>query len=296
MATFVESEIASQPECWRRVLARGDADGVLPSAGQRVVALGCGTGYNLALAYASLREAAGLGTTDAFVASELPRRSPDCMVALSRSGTTTEVLAALEERPAGVPVVAVTADGGSPLAKLAQRTIVLDFADELSVLETRFATSTLVLLRSQLGEDVSDLPGAAEEALAEELPAGAGDARQVVFLGRGWAGALAAEAALKLREASAAWVESYPAMEYRHGPISVADASSLIWMLGPAPAGLVEDVVRTGARVRAREERDPLVELVMAQRVAVDRALRQGLDPDRPRHLTRSVVLDEAGG
>jgi fructoselysine-6-P-deglycase FrlB-like protein len=80
-------------------------------------------------------------------------------------------------------------------------------------------------------------------------------------------------------------------MDYRHGPVAVAGVRSAVWVLGPAPAGLVDDVRSTGARVVVSDD-DPLVQLVTAQRAAVAVAVHRGLDPDHPRHLTRSVVLD----
>jgi glucosamine 6-phosphate synthetase-like amidotransferase/phosphosugar isomerase protein len=61
-------------------------------------------------------------------------------------------------------------------------------------------------------------------------------------------------------------------------------------MFGEAPPGLADDVVATGATWIA-DDRDPMVQLVTAQRVAVARAVALGLDPDAPRSLTRSVVL-----
>ena len=61
------------------------------------------------------------------------------------------------------------------------------------------------------------------------------NAAEFTFLGRGWAAAVADEAALKLREASRTWAESYPAMEYRHGPISVSDENTVVWALGEVP-------------------------------------------------------------
>jgi len=116
------------------------------------------------------------------------------------------------------------------------------------------------------------------------------DFEQFVFLGRGWTVGLAAEAALKFREASLAWTESYYAMEYRHGPISVAGPQTLVWLLGVDDVDLVADIAATGASVRVGTV-DPMAELVTIQRAAVALAQARDLDPDRPQHLTRSVVL-----
>ena len=111
-----------------------------------------------------------------------------------------------------------------------------------------------------------------------------------VYLGTGWTVGLAHEAALKMREAAQAWSESYPAMDYRHGPIAVAGPKSLVWMLGTPPPGLVEQIEDTGAVV-VTSDLDPLAQLVQTQRSAVAVAAARGLDPDEPRGLTRSVVL-----
>jgi fructoselysine-6-P-deglycase FrlB-like protein len=93
-----------------------------------------------------------------------------------------------------------------------------------------------------------------------------------------------------MREAAQAWSESYPAMDYRHGPIAVAGPSSLVWMLGAPPAGLTQQIVATGATV-VTSDLDPLAQLIQTQRSAVAVARARGLDPDTPRGLTRSVVL-----
>ena len=108
-------------------------------------------------------------------------------------------------------------------------------------MQTRFATSTVALLRASLGEDLSAAIADARAVLAEDESqclAGVADAEQVTFVGRGWTIGLAAEAALKLRESAQFWTESYPAMEYRHGPVSIATAGRAAWALGEVPPGL----------------------------------------------------------
>ncbi|MFJ8628638.1 SIS domain-containing protein [Kitasatospora sp. NPDC093550] len=286
--SHVEHEIASQPDCWRKALELEPAG--LPERGERVAVLGCGTSLFIAQAYAGLRERAGAGETDAFAASEFPEaRDYDRVLAISRSGTTTEVLAALL-RAADTPTTALTGDLATPISTAADTVVDLEFADERSVVQTRFATTALALLRSHLGLAPVDLVAQAERALIEPLPERARSARQFTFLGSGWTIGLANEAALKLREASGSWTESYPAMEYRHGPISVTGSDSVVWFFGEPPAGLVDQVRPTGA-VLSVSTLDPLADLVRAQRLAVELAAARGLDPDRPRNLTRSIVL-----
>jgi fructoselysine-6-P-deglycase FrlB-like protein len=167
---------------------------------------------------------------------------------------------------------------------------VLDFADERSVVQTRFATTALTLLRAHLGLHTDAVVADARTALAEPLPEGLVDCTQFTFLGRGWTVGLANEAGLKMREASLSWTEAYPAMEYRHGPISITTRGTATWMLGPAPDGLADQVRATGG-LWIDGGLDPLAELVRAQRLAVAVAAARGLDPDQPRHLTRSVIL-----
>jgi fructoselysine-6-P-deglycase FrlB-like protein len=289
--SFLGEEIASQPACWRRALGElGRWRDALPRPGERVAAVGCGTSWFVAQAYAVLREQAGLGVTDAFAASEMPSgRGYDRLLAITRSGTTSEVLDLLARR-GQTRAVAITADPAAPVRRVADGSVVLDFADERAVVQTRFATTTLALLRAQLGQDLTGPLAEAEEAVVAPLPEGAPRRGQFTFLGRGWSVGLANEAALKLREAALAWAESYPAMEYRHGPVSISGADSVVWFLGAPPEGLAEEAARTGALVVA-DPRDPMAELIRVQRLAAAIALAKGLDPDHPRHLARSVVL-----
>ncbi len=232
----------------------------------------------------------GHGRTDAFAASELPGgRAYDVVVALSRSGTTTEVAHALG-RTNGARTVAITAVAGTPVADAADEVVVLDFADEQSVVQTRFATTALTLLRAHEGVDVEPSASDAERALELPLPVEPGAADRWAFLGRGWTVGLAYEAALKLREAAQAWTEAYPVFEYRHGPISIAGPGAAVWFMGAPADGVRESVLAAGGTAVA-PELDPLASLVLAQRTAVALAEAAGLDPDKPRNLTRSVVL-----
>ncbi|MFD2355870.1 SIS domain-containing protein [Nonomuraea ferruginea] len=289
MTTHTEAEIASQPDCWRRAVARRPRRARCPRPGERVAVVGCGTSWFIAMAYAALRERAGQGETDAFAASEAPTgRRYDRVLALSRSGTTTEVLDLLSRLDTAS--TAITADPESPIMRAAGQVIVLDHADERSVVQTRFATTQLALLRASLGEDLEPVIADAERALAEPLPDELITAEQVTFLGSGWSVGLAQEAALKMREASRSWTEAYPAMEYRHGPISIAGPGRVTWMLGTAPEGLRAQVEATGGTF-TESDLDPMAELVRAQRVSVARAFARGLNPDEPLHLTRSVIL-----
>jgi fructoselysine-6-P-deglycase FrlB-like protein len=255
-----------------------------------MLVIGCGTSAFMAMSYAVLREQAGAGETDWAYGSEVPTgRHYDTVLALTRSGTTTEIVDALQVLEAHRTAM-VTAVAGGPLASLVDHAVVLDFADEQSIVQTRFPTTTLAWLRSGLGHDPSPAIADCVTALEDPLPVDPSAYEHFVFLGTGWTVGLAHEGALKMRESAQAWAESYPAMDYRHGPIAVAGTRSLVWMFGTPPAGLVEEVASTGAHVQT-SDLDPLAQLVQVQRLAVAAAEARGLDPDHPRALTRSVVL-----
>jgi fructoselysine-6-P-deglycase FrlB-like protein len=304
------AEIVSQPDCWRRAAEEAAGFGAaLPRRGERVAVSGCGTSWFMAQAYAGLREAAGQGETDAFAASEFPparAESYDRIVVITRSGTTTEVLELLETLRHRTRTVALTADPRTPVMEAADHVAVLDHADEESVVQTRFATSALSFLRAGL-EQHGEMPVRtvyeaaldAESVVDAALPQEALDAEQWTFLGRGWTYGLAQEAALKMREAAGAWTEAYPAMEYRHGPIAITGPRRVTWVLGQVPVGLRDEVVGTGGTLLADSDPampggrglDPMADLVYAQRLAVAVAEARGSDPDRPRNLSRSVIL-----
>ena len=157
-----------------------------------------------------------------------PRRCPrgaatTGVVAISRSGTTSEVVRLLAASRTDVPSAG---DHRGPRHRRAPSAptaaVVLDFADEESVVQTRFATTALALLLASLGIDSPR--GRSDAADARARGAAAGWARRLRPVRRSSApagrSAWPTEAALKLREAAGAWTESYPAMEYRHGPIS----------------------------------------------------------------------------
>lgn len=287
----MEEEIASQPQTWQQAVGMTRERALLPQHGAKVAVIGCGTSWFMAQSYATRREAGGFGVTDAFAASEAfvtAERGYDAVIAITRSGTTTEVLELLDGL--STPTIGIVGDTETPLVGLVDSVVPLPFADEQSVVQTRFATTALAFLRAGLGEDLSGAIDQAAQAVEATLDDELVAAEQYTFLGTGFSVGIALEAALKMREASQSWTESYPAKEYRHGPISIAAPGRVTWMFGEAPEGLEHDTRATGARFE-HSSIDPMADLIRAQRVALARARRAGLDPDKPRNLTRSVIL-----
>ena len=292
MTSHAETEIFSQPEIWEQTIAfYPKIAALLPKNGERVAFVGCGTSWFMSMSVAKMRENMGLGESDAFTASEFPMgRKYDRIVAISRSGTTTEVVDLLS-KISNTPTVIITAVAGSPVTEHADETILLDFADEESVLQTRYATAVLVLMRMHFGEDIGHLVEQCRTILATPLDEELLRVEQIAFLGTGWTVGLANEAALKTRESSQFWAEAYPAMDYRHGPISIAQPGRAVWIFGKSPAGLEKNIADSGALL-VTSELDPMVHLVLAQRVAVAISEGRGLDTDNPRGLARSIVLN----
>jgi fructoselysine-6-P-deglycase FrlB-like protein len=293
LGPFMEAELISQPEVWARAIAQAKNENLLPADGQRVAVIGCGTSWFMAQSYATARETAGKGVTDAFAASEAflgAERGYDAVIAITRSGTTTEVLEILTAIQGTVHTVALVGDVSSPIMTLADAVVELPYADEQSVVQTRFATTALTYLLTSIGVDLSVAIEDATTAVTAPVEQELIDAEQFTFLGTNWTVGLAHEAGLKMREAVQGWTESYPAKEYRHGPISIAAPNRVTWMFGDQPEGLDADMEKTGG-LYINTTVHPLAELARVHRVTLERARARGMNPDVPRNLTRSVIL-----
>jgi fructoselysine-6-P-deglycase FrlB-like protein len=287
-------EIESQPGVWRKAVGHSAVvSGQLPPRGARTLIIGCGTSAFVAQSMAWIRQARDQGDTDWAYASEIPpQRSYDHVVAVTRSGTTSEIVQALTTSPLSASTRIVVTAGPQLLASdMHDHVVDMSYADELSVVQTRFPTSLVLLWRLAMGEAAGGVVDDGERALAMPLPADPADFRHFVYLGRGWTLGLAHEAALKMRECAQAWAESHPALDYRHGPIAAADERTLVVSLGDVENDLLDDVRKTGATV-IDPDLDPVARLVLCQRLAVGAGEAMRLDVDHPRNLTRSVILD----
>ncbi|MFG1790134.1 SIS domain-containing protein [Nocardia sp. NPDC049149] len=295
-ATHLATEIATQPDDWARAASiAAEHRAILPQSGERVAVIGCGTSLFMSKAIAALRESAGHGVTDAWPASEVRSgREYDRYLVICRSGTTTEVVNAMRDIPAHIPRTVICSSPGTPVLELGDP-IMIDEVDEQSVVQTRFATTVLAILRWHLGEDLAPVIEQARAVLAEDPAvslANVRSAEEISFVGMGFAAAIAEEAGLKLRESCQSWTESYLATEWRHGPISIAKPGRAVWAFGPLVPNFTADVAVTGAHFEHRDI-DPMADLVRIHQLCVLRSADLGLDPDHPRNLNRSVVLDQ---
>jgi len=292
-ASHIAAEIATQPQDWLDARATAtEHAALLPQPGERVAVVGCGTSYYMAQAYASLRETAGLGVTDASSPTEARlERGYERVLAITRSGTTTEIVDLLKATAGRIPTTVVTSSPGTPVLDLAAP-ILAPTVDERSVVQTRFATTTLAMLRWHQGEDLTPVVEQAQQVLdaGEGALGPAVTADQLTFVGRGWTIGIAQEAALKLRESAQLWTEAYSMMEYRHGPVSISAPGRVVWAFGELVDGFADDIAVTGADLM-HAPIDALADLLRVHLLCVVRARAAGLDPDQPRNLSRSIIL-----
>ena len=311
----------------------------------RMVVTGAGSSYYVALAVAAAARGILRRPVIAAPLSELVLRPEEVLsapagdaaaarepvVIISRSGSTSEAVSVAQRmRLAGHPTVAVTCRAGSPLAALADVTLVSPAGDEHAIVMTRSFASMLALLlavvasvgrEGRLGADLRRLAdhwGETQEAAAIGRRLGATDWRRIVILGGGAAFGIAMEWGLKLTETSQVPANAYEPLEFRHGPISVCEPGVLVvGLVGGEGAvdevAVVHEAARLGATtwVIARDEAEaggatgqvsllggglhPLARLPLlvhpAHALALSLALTRGCDPDAPRHLGQVVIL-----
>ncbi len=254
---LTRQEIFSQPEAWAAALEVLVAEqqaiqGMNPVHHyDQILYTGCGSTYYLAMAAASLTQELTNRPSRAFPASELwlyPKSAytpgKTLLVAVSRSGETTETLQACEAflSDRRGDLLTFSCYGDMPLAKLGALNLVLPSGQEQSVAQTR-AFSTLYLGtvalaclwagRMELFNSLRSLPELGSKALnnyaslAAELGRDPGLER-FYWLGSGPRQGLACELSLKMKEMSLTHSEPFHFMEFRHGPKSMVTPQTLV--------------------------------------------------------------------
>ena len=331
--SHTEREILSQPGVWATTLDTLDpaAGADLLRGADEVVVIGCGSTHYLAMSAAALLRDAGvrawpLPASELLPGAQRQLREPSrtTVLAISRSGTTTETTRAVEHcRRLGVAnVVTVTCDPHSTLALQGDVVLAAPEAQEKSVAQTRsFSTMTVMvsaLVGALRGDDVGALRPLAEAA-AEALDSSRERMRSLAhssaldafyFLGSGPLFGIASEGMLKLKEMSLTTSEAYHGMEFRHGPMSMCgENTGVISLVTPERHQLEDAVTRDLAALGAvlttvgpgydvplasvEPWQRPALYLLPLQLLALERALAKGLDPDQPRHLTAVIHLEE---
>ncbi|MGE5559436.1 MAG: SIS domain-containing protein [Chloroflexota bacterium] len=343
-AGLTERELSDQPRAWARTIAcvAEQVEQLRPLLAGQAVFTGCGSSYFLAIAAARVhqqvtgRPATAIPASELFLAADsaLPSGQRGPLVAFSRSGDTTETLrAAAYYRDRGLgPVIGVTANAESPLARDTSAAIVLPWADDRSIVMTRGFTSMLLaswLASAHLAGDqaflteLGRLPGEAVTVLDQARPLASGLGRNLglgrfIYLGLAEQYGLAREAMLKMKEMTQVASEAYSPLEFRHGPISVVDDSTLVVLFSTERGAdyyraLLSDVRRCGGQTLAvglpvapdvanftlplggelSDRGRGLLAMLFMQLLALERALALGRNPEQPQNLTRVVELTQ---
>jgi glucosamine--fructose-6-phosphate aminotransferase (isomerizing) len=215
------------------------------------VVIGCGSTYYLSRSTAQLLtlytdfEVQALPSSEAWLIPEsISSPESTLLLAISRSGTTTETIRAVEgfQQDGGQNTAVITCFPKSPLAKLADVVLSAVEAQEESVVQTRSFTSMYLLSaglayilgnRPELLSAMRNLPMELESLTADysdniEHWADLERFQKIFFLGNGPNYGLACEAMLKVKEMSLSWVEAFHTLEFRHGPMSLVDDQTLV--------------------------------------------------------------------
>jgi glucosamine--fructose-6-phosphate aminotransferase (isomerizing) len=283
--------------------------------------VGCGSSYNLSLALAAHANARGrraIAVPGGEWLSRPDNYTPDWrnahVVALSRSGETTETVAAAKaSRAVGAKVTAITCEKASSIAGACDRLVVADTHPVEGIVMTTSASLMLLLGLELLGTGLDDGVVTAAETLLHaadpELPRFLAGRSHFVFLGGGANYGVALEAALKLQEMSQIFSQGFHPLEYRHGPVSLIDQQSAVILLyspdtSEAEARLAGELRDKGAvvlgfggpgdvslAVPVAPALIGLAALPALQLLGERAAQSRHIDTVSPRHLSKVVVL-----
>ena len=327
-------EIKSQTEAWAQALDVTRA-AILPNAEnyEQVIFTGCGSTYYLSLAAAALYQGLTGRAARAVPGGELLLNSQTILtnqkvllVAISRSGTTTETVKAVEKfKTEKHGDVLVISNYDEILSRLAYVNIVIPKGQEESVVQTRSFASMFVAAtgfaarmagRNDLLDDMSSLPEIGERLIRDFEPA----VRQIgenldfdrfYFLGSGIRYGLACETNLKMKEMTLTHSEPFHFLEFRHGPMSMVNEKAVVvgmlseknfsheqavlnemQALGGKTVALGETNADIAFKSGIPESVRGVLYLPVLQLMAFYRSLAKGLNPDRPNNLTAVVQLN----
>lgn len=339
------NEIITQPSAWQSALQEAEREHpswrALLVENRPLIFAGCGSTWYLAeIAAALFRRLTGR-LAAVVPGGEMVLYSQDwlgdalngkgtqtlpVLIALSRSGSTTETVRAAEIwKSKGGHVLAVTNYPDSPLASLADAGLFLPAGQERSVVQTRSFASMLVGLNAlavllgghhSLWEAMQRLPELGERLIQRyhSLAQTVGNdlsLERFYFLGGGLRYGLAREVSLKMKEMSLSHSEPFPFLEFRHGPMSMVNAQTLLFGLlsdenRSHEQAVLNEMQALGGRVLSLGEQEAdvafhsglpesarlVLYLPVPQLIATYRSLAKGLNPDQPHNLTAVVMAN----
>src|SRR5258705_1098262 len=315
----------------------------------RIVMVACGTSWHAGLVAEYIFEELCRINVEVEYASEFRYRNPvinkgDVIIAISQSGETADTLVAIETAKArGAIILGVVNVVGSSIARLSHGGAYTHAGPEIGVASTKAFTGQLAVLTMialkiayikgtisndrymHLLKELEEVPEKVAwvlqnadkiKALAEKYK----DARDFLYLGRGYNFPVALEGALKLKEISYIHAEGYPAAEMKHGPIALVDENLPVVFVATKDtyhekivSNMQEIKARKGKLIAVITEGDemskalcddvmiipeadeivaPILSVVPLQLLAYYIGVAKGCDVDKPRNLAKSVTVE----
>ncbi len=315
----------------------------------RIMILACGTSWHAGLVAEYIIEELCRIPVEVEYASEFRYRNPivnpgDVIIAISQSGETADTLVALEKaKENGAFIFGVVNAVGSSIARISHAGAYTHAGHEIGVASTKAYTGQLAVLMmialkigkvkgtisdqryQQLLTELADVPEKVESILknADEIKIIAEkykDAKDFLFLGRGYNFPTALEGALKLKEISYIHAEGYPAAEMKHGPIALVDENLPVLFIATkdsyhekvvsnmqeikARKGQIISIITEGDEISPTLSNDtfsipaadeliaPILSVVPLQLLSYYVGVAKGIDVDKPRNLAKSVTVE----
>lgn len=315
----------------------------------RIIIVACGTSWHAGLVAEYFFEEVCRIPVEVEYASEFRYRNPiiregDVVIAISQSGETADTLAAIElAKSKGAIIFGVCNVVGSSIPRATHAGAYTHAGPEIGVASTKAFTAQLTVLNmialivahkkgsiteskyQELLVEMENIPARVEEALKlneqiEKIATTFKDARNFLYLGRGYNFPVALEGALKLKEISYIHAEGYPAAEMKHGPIALIDNEMPVVFIAThdssyekivsniqevkARKGRVISVVTKGDKLipkmsefvievpQVHEALMPMVSVIPLQLLSYHIAVMRGCNVDQPRNLAKSVTVE----
>ena len=315
----------------------------------RIIIIACGTSWHAGLVAEYIIEELCRTPVEVEYASEFRYRNPvihpgDVILAISQSGETADTLVAIEKaKQQGAFIFGVVNVVGSSIARTSNAGAYTHAGPEIGVASTKAFTAQLAVLTMvalkiakqkgsideerymHLLQELHDIPDKIADVLksadhVKKLAKKYKDARDFLYLGRGYNFPVALEGALKLKEISYIHAEGYPAAEMKHGPIALVDDQLPVVFVATKDA-YQEKVVSNMQEIKARKGRvisvitegddysaslsesimsvpaadeivAPMLSVIPLQLLAYYIGVLKGCDVDKPRNLAKSVTVE----
>jgi glutamine---fructose-6-phosphate transaminase (isomerizing) len=316
---------------------------------KRIIIVACGTSWHAGIVAEYLIEDLARIPVEVEYASEFRYRNPiidenDVVIAISQSGETADTLAAIElAKSKGATIIGVCNVVGSSIPRASHAGSYTHAGPEIGVASTKAFTAQVTVLTlmalflghkkgtiptskfNQLLVGLQEVPEKVKEVLKTDkqikyISEIFKDARNFLYLGRGYSFPVALEGALKLKEISYIHAEGYPAAEMKHGPIALIDEEMPVVVIatkGPSYEKVISNIQEVKARkgkiiaivtqgdTEVKEMADftieipesdeilvPLISVVPLQLLSYYIAVMRGCNVDQPRNLAKSVTVE----